>query len=53
MFLLVVFLVCPNAKLKKSLAQPFLEHSVEKLEGLLHCMLTSLSVSFLERLGEV
>ena len=53
MFLLVVFLVCPNAKLKKSLAQPFLEHPVEKLEGGLHCMLTSLSVSFLERLGEV
>jgi hypothetical protein len=53
MFLLVVFLVSPNAKLKKSLAQPFLEHPVEKLEGGLHSMLTSLSVSFLERLGEV
>ena len=53
MFLLVVFLVCPYAKLKKSLAQPFLEHPVEKLEGGLHCMLTSLSVPFLERLGKV
>jgi hypothetical protein len=53
MFLLVVFLVCPNAELKKSLAKPFLEHPVEKLEGGLHSMLTSLSVPFLEGLGEV
>ena len=53
MFLLIVFLVSPDAQLKKSLADPFLEHPVEKLEGGLHGMLTSLPVPLLERLGEV